>query len=202
VYPVLNDDIAEVRWEGLLDGQVVMNTFHYQVDTGTVDGQLEMETIAASFEALVWNVIAAAISMSVTNVRIIAQLVHSFRYRKVIYVPMNVNGAVAPPAEVSGASVVVARFGDLALPTNQGRIYIPGIAKADTLDSQVTAAWGAANFGPLITAMEADLVGQAGASWRPVLWTYATPTLSVDVTTANVDSVIRYQRRREIGKGQ
>lgn len=201
-YPTLIDDIVEIRIQGYLNTQRVINTFHYKLTEGSIDGRVYLLAMLADFEMSVYTPWRNAISQDVNGLELVAQVVRSFRYRSVVVIPANQAGAVATPAEVSGAAAVVSRFGDLAVRNNQGRIFIPGIAKADTLDSQLTAAWLMANAAALDVAMVSGIVVGGGSPSIPVIWSYRDYNNDVPITTALVDPIIRYQRRREIGKGE
>lgn len=199
--PINVGDIIEIRLMGKLHAQVVECTFHYEADTAAADWLPQAAAAAGDFETNVWGPLRAGLSNELMDVYFEIQIISPLRYRKDTLTPIARTGSVASNSLPSGVSIVVRRQGDIAKRWGQGRIYIPGLPQSSENDSQLAAAWVAANEAPYVTAMLRQLAAGGGALWKPRIFNLKVPARKTEVTRAVLDKVIRYQRRREIGVG-
>lgn len=200
--PVAVDDIFEVRWTGFLHGQQVMNTFHYKVTsasaptlTGTNFGEL-----GEAFELAVSTPFLNLLSQELTGLAIQIQKIEPARYLAYTYYPDPAVGQVAGSALPSGVAVVIRRRAQEAGRYAQGRIYVPGLPVSAENDSQLTDL-AFANWSGIMQGMLTDLAIPDTVSLSPVLYNKQIGTALYDVQVVELDRNLRYQRRREVGRG-
>ena len=196
-------DIVEIQIRGRLDNQRTINTFHYAyTGTGTDDGDTRVRDILAMFDTTLHAGIATVTGVDQRYEALRGQRIFPTRVVPVDIVPSAVAGAISTQCSPSGASVVIRRSGLISTPHAYGRIFVPGVPMVQigqsTLIPAARAAWNAA----VVPFMNANLVDSAGDVWNPVIYDKASPASSEDVFHAALDPVIRYQRRREVGKGE
>lgn len=185
-----------------LAGQQCMNVFYYRNDIMTVDGGAALDEAIAEFSTLINNVIANLQSQDVTEIYTRAQWVHPTRYVARYGIPALTEGVQVGTSLPSGAAVVVRRRSDLANRSSRGRIFVPGIPISNTLNSKMLPGWMTTNADDLAATVLVglDLVA-SGLFMEPVIWSYSDRNNADPCVTANVDDVLRYQRRREVGRG-
>lgn len=200
-YVIPAGGILEIQLRGVLHGQRTINTFHYQTPDSVPDGDAALVTVLASWETLNWDDIRAGMSNEFQDVTLSGQWVYPVRYVNRVLVPANTTGALASVSEPSGVSLVIRRKTVQAGRKYRGRVYMPGITKADTSGSKIGNAWYlayASDFEDMVLSQ--PLIGITEIV-HPVIWSYKAPTRATRVVAAEVDRDLRYQRRREIGKG-
>lgn len=197
---IIAGSIIECQYSYKVDGQLCVNVFHYRARSAEPLFENDAANLLTDFDLKVAAIIAQAQSADITNGMLRIQPVFPTRYVYLEFPEPNGGGGAAGMS-VSGTSVVVRRRTDFASRSSRGRIYIGGIPKTSILASQVTAAFIAANAAGLQNAMTASLVGGFGNTYDPVIWSYADKTHNEIIVSGNLDPIIRYQRRREIGKG-
>ena len=202
-YEVGEGAIAEVQYRYKMNGQQCINVFHYKYLGGTpVDGRASIEDIAESFHVLVGGALQALQTTDVTEVHVRAQWVYPTRYTYATFIPTIQAGLKAPPTLSVGTSVVMKKLADLAGQSHRGRIYLGGCAVYDALVGEIIEAElepyieAAANFDELLPVLaDPNLM-------RPVIWSYTDPLNPDDIVDTAVDRALRYQRRREVGRGE
>lgn len=201
--------LAQFRLQGLLHGQVVMCTWLYESDAEVPDAAVAMQFAAAQFEEDVWiPALQPALSIELNSIRIYGQWVSPIRLVPTQYNPATTVGAVSGSALPSGVSIVVRKLSEYSGHRYRGRVFLPGIPVTAESDSSVATAWMTANASAIqfamINALNMNVAGSAKL-W-PVVGSY-NPNVQphtkqvVRVTSAVVDPIIRYQRRREVGVG-
>jgi len=202
-YNVAAGAILEIVRYSTLDGQRVMNTFFYRTPVSIADAQDAMSEIANEFESQVHQPIILAQSEDLFGTRLRLQWVHPLRFMFFDRACTVGQGQVMTASMTVGASVVVRRRSDVASRSARGRIYIPGIPFASQSASQLTAGFMAGAGAAIAAAIPLSLtIAILGFDLFPVIWSYGDPTHHDNITSAQVDTVIRYQRRREVGVGQ
>jgi hypothetical protein len=201
-YTLPINSIAQVNMEYTLNGETCINTFHYRLIVGvSVNGALELLSLANVFDGGVWTAALSPImSVDAMDMHITAQAIFSTRYRKQDLTSITPAGSVIGASAPSGVSVVVRRQGDLADRHNQGRIDVAGIPLSSILESELTPARLAVWQGALGGLLNQNL-DDGTFTWEPTIFSLRAPASQAQVQTVTVDPVLRYQRRREIGKG-
>lgn len=200
-YPIPTNAIVEVNMTYSVDDQTCMNTFHYLLqEPGAADGVASLTALLLAFDAAVVNTLSALMSANCTDFVNTAQYVYPARYQRQEDVSAIHFGAIALPCLPSGASVVLQRRNFVAGPKSQGRIYIAGIPTAQVLDSVLSGAaaiaWQAA-----AAVLGQVIVDGLGNGWTPYIFNGKAPANLLPVNIVNVNDVLRYQRRREVGVG-
>lgn len=200
-YPIAIGDVVEFIYKAKLHGQTVMNVFHYKSLAADADGQGILTGAAALFGDVVVTPIQTIQSNMIVNAKIQAQIVHPVRYQPITIAAPSDEGLDALTCGDTGHAVVVRRKGDLATRQNQGRIFIPGYPNSKVVAGQVSPV-DAAALAAIGDAMKLQLEDMLSTFiLAPILFNLALPVLTREVTYASVDSVVRYQRRREVGVG-
>jgi hypothetical protein len=207
-------DTYKIRLRGTMRGQSVETGFHLTVITGDGDAA----DAAASVVASVMPLVLAATSVQVNWNEVVASDVRSAEAGGLasVTVPLTqpnpglVTGDALPN---QNAMVIGLRTGRKGGRYN-GRMFVPGISEANTLDgvltgTQLTALGGLANG--LIS-----LYGPTGTEGAYRIQIYSPPspppppikvpkvregTFKTQVTGHDIDQVVRTQRRRSQGVG-
>jgi hypothetical protein len=200
--PYAAGSIFQVQLSHTLDAQMVMTTYHYRVTAGGADAQVAQNRLGSVFETGVWAVLRAGLSVELGGTRIRTQIVHPVRIVHDVRVPLNQAGVITGDCLPSGVAVVIRKRTEIAGRSHRGRVFLPGIPASGVDLSSLTTAYMTAHSTNLPAAIVATLNGFGGEEWRPVIWSKTPDPLLFDfVTTAQMDGVIRYQRRREVGVG-
>lgn len=200
-YPINEGSVLEVQYRYRLQGQQLINVFHYESGLNIVDGRAAAEEAALAFYNGLGSTIQVLQTTDVTDVRIRAQWVNPTRYAFIEYIPDATIGAKLPPTLSIGTSVVLKKISELAGQAHRGRVFVGGGPVADavigTLTEAATEAWQeAAGF---LTA-NIELVANPSIL-VPIIWSYTQPLGKDRIFEGSVDPVLRYQRRREVGSG-
>lgn len=202
--PVAEGDILEARIEATLDGQQLITVFHYIVAAtpGGLWDDTVWDNLLTAFDGQVSSNIAFAQSEEVINRYNVLQKIRSDRYIAVRALAGEQSGGQVGQSAPSGVALVVRRKGILAARNNFGRVYVGGLPQDQLDGSRAEPAYLAAVSAGLITAVTDTLDDGNGRQLAPVIF---NPTVGLaDVTPiqyAEVDPVLRYQRRRELGVG-
>lgn len=197
-----SDDVIEMRWMGLLDGQQVMTTHHYRVFGIGGNNLGDAYTLWLNdFEEEVWQKVQPLLSNELTGVILTVQKVFPTRFRMQSRAATPSAGAVASASLPSGVTVVTRRQGNIASRTNQGRIYTPGIPIASTDGSKLTPVALAPFRANVDDSLLAPLLPLDDAELQPIIFNLKAPVVTRDARFAITDDILRYQRRREIGVG-
>lgn len=201
-YPLAVGDIVEFRLIGRLHGQETVNVWHYRMTKAYVDGAATLNLLIGQFRGQVWNgALKPALSDEFTCTGIQAQRVYPTRNVPLLQT-VNETGVGGAQSQPSGVAMVVRRLTDLAGRAYRGRIYLPGLPAGAELDSQLAPAYVAthqANL-ELTVTLGLNIAPDVGIA-LPVIWSAAVPARRTDVTRGVLDVILRYQRRREVGRG-
>jgi len=203
-YSQVADAIVQVQIVGTLHGQRTRNVFHYHKWNGAVtDGKAFLTTFLNWFDQNVGDPIRDCQSWEHVTDWIQAQFIRPDLYRAVNLIK-NVAGGVQENSLPSGVAVVVSTYAEAAGRAFQGRRFFPGIPVTHEEDSLLSedgvTAWG---FIPAKLLMEYNEV-TTGVKMTPIITDTAlglnTPSFYMKDTILR--HTLRYQRRREVGKGE
>lgn len=206
-YILSADGLLEFQIVGLLHGQTTRNVFHYRIDSGAPvvsDGASYLAALIAQFQA---NVVANLLPMQSTQYSIQAitgQAILPIRYRLVTVVPTggDAQGAVPQASCPSGVTFNVSLFAQRAAAEFQARKFFPGLPVTYEENSLLTDE-AMDQLALVANGMRQDMTS-AGAVAHP---TCSVNNESVNRFLQNVVAtvprqILRYQRRREVGKGE
>lgn len=194
------NDVYSVLAIQRLHGQACINTFYYQ-QTNNGDDEAGLLT---RFDATVGAAVRSAQSDEVTWEAAISNRILPLPRRAQVVATLSSQGAIIEPSLPTSVAVLVSKKTHLAGARYRGRWYFAGAAKTDadesTLNAGGVAAWNAVP-GPLLQTL--TTIG--GVDFVPVHYhqseanpgTYATTV----VTSTLLRSILRNQRRRQVGVG-
>lgn len=202
-YSVPEGAIAEVQYRYTIAEQQCINTFFYKTPAEILDAAAWILSAITEKMDDEFIQIQSYQTSEVTNIHVRGQWVYPTRYVYEEYRPADGVGGAAPPALSIGTCLVFRRRSELASRSSRGRIYIGGIEKAKALVGQVDPMYQAelnTNIGAVVAT---GLTNGAGVPvCPPVVWSYSDPTHADEILTVALDPYLRYQRRREVGRGQ
>jgi hypothetical protein len=201
-YIIHNGAFASITFRGVMHGQVVQNTFHYQYGGADLaDGRLYLADFMTNMQPAtkLYNRYFLSLSSDVGEIKMIGQWIHPIRYRPVVVVPAVQTGSrdVCPTSNVA---CVMSLTADVATRRGVGNKHLPGVATTD-MD-------GGFILGDLIDKLS-DLGNAAilvintggGSSMTPVIYGRLAPDTSAQVTGFLVNDKVRVERRRTVGLG-
>lgn len=199
-YPLAPDDIVEHRLLMNLFGQKVMFTEHYIIGTGTPATADLGEFQGAWLDERWTDNLQTVLSQDVTDVVSEAQTISPVRKVVNDVAPALTTGALADEACPPTTAVVLRKRTILAGPAHRGRIFVPGIPYTSTFQGQVSAAVRD-DWQVMANGLTND-IEFSGRVARAIIWSVQTGVNRGAITQGVLDTVLRVQRRREIGKGQ
>lgn len=207
---VARNDWVEVNLVGRYHGQVCITTHLYLHSGESQAGMtLDLEQVADEFLLVFWTDPAPRyrdkLSSAYTLTAVTAQIISPVRSILWPAAPQAADapGLVAGASLPSGVAAVVRRRGNIGDRHNYGRVYLPGLSVTYVLDSQLTQL-GKDALQVVADAMATDQLvpGTGGnAIFQPHILNKANIPASRIVTHGQVDPIVRYQRRREVGVG-
>jgi hypothetical protein len=201
-YSISQNSIVEMQMLGTLHGQRTRNIFHYRYTGSTqLDGPTTLDALMDEFEAEIQTPLRLLLSNEWMNDGVMAQLISPTRYRARFKAVATAGGVVS--SSLPSTSCVVLRRKAIASGRQyQGRVFIPGIPTQyednSRLGAGVIAGWTAA----------ADLLkeplegGTAVEAFVPTITKIGPATALYDVDIVELDTILRSQRRREVGVGE
>lgn len=192
--------VIMITLEMVVDQQQCLMTFPYRLDDEAINWPDDAATISGRFDTQIVEPIMNNVSKNISFPTILVQPIQPQRLRAVRNDSLHAGGRDAPPLP-TGAAVVVRRQGIEAGRSNQGRIYIPGFTPDQVQNSQLTAAALGQTGG--ITQGILDVLEPVGVNFTltPIVWASPSGDTTREVFITQIDPIIRYQRRREIGVG-
>jgi hypothetical protein len=203
------NDILEVRISGTLHGQTWIETFRFKCVTVSAAGATA--TVSQCLSPLVaklWdNGTATGMrymqSEQVQDVEMTGQKIAPTRYvQRFATLPSTV-GAVAGNANPSGVAVVIQKRSALAGRKYRGRWFIPGLPlswsdqsqiKEDNL-ADISLATGQWNVNTTVTGTGGTI------TLAPYIYNPRAAANAQPIVVTAIDIDLRYQRRREVGRG-
>jgi hypothetical protein len=209
--------VVQINVIGTYDGQLCMNTFHYYaVGAGTAPTVTVAQALS-KWDSQVWHVEPGVSDdglwnmywNGVTDFTFTGQIVAGTGSRSLLENfdpdPRTGGASDGTGALPSGTSVVLKRIGNLAGHKNRGRIYTFAVPNSFEALSKTTSD-ALDHFSLARAGLESDLVFGTGGNTltlRPCLITgLAQPTTAQTGLVYSMTEIIRYQRRREVGRGQ
>ena len=200
--PVIGGGIFEFQIRGMLDSQRVINTFHYVTLSGVADQTTTLDAAAVDFMTEVLSPLAQGMSNFVSFTSVRGQAVWPTRFVAKEYTPAPGGGQLMEDSIVSGGSMVVRRKSSFANRRGRGRIYVPGMPLSAVTNSVINNAWLALFETAITDGIKVSLPDGEFGQIHPVIWSPNTPTQFFRVIDGEIDPSIRYQRRREVGRGE
>jgi hypothetical protein len=205
-------DVFKVAASGDLYGQLIVNVFHYQQQTGNSSGLSEVESLARAWNDQVFPDLLATVGESMQYGTIEAR---SFVPAGGVLVgfdlPVTGVGELDDPTLPPTVAVVIRKRTGRLGRRYRGRNYFAGVAASDVASGALVTSGGTpTRWGALATAILASIVWTATGSptFIPVVAALdpsvvVTPVgvRATPVTTTFLDQILRSQRRREIGVG-
>lgn len=204
LYAIANGDICLVTWFGKLDGQVIMNTFHYKNTfvTGAADGPAELTSLMNKIKANIWTAEwKGRVSVNYQLQVIQAQIIYPTRR---VYSRLNVNedGTQVTTALPSFNQACITRYGSIAGRGRSASLQIAGLVTSQVTGSEINDA-SMPNFQDIADAVasnQQDLDGNPDA-WTPINWTLGHAAQSNFVRGCTVHRQVRTEKRRVVGQG-
>lgn len=202
------NDVVQCTLRAVQFGQNYQTSFYYQITAVTVPGAGMYSDLHAEFQADVWSELRSFMSDSVEQARVRIQKVFPnprYLFRNFDLTPSLGldDGIPLPPS----TAAVIRAYGAVARRDNRGRNFIFGLTSQNNTEGQIPqAAWtNWRNLAELI--YEDDLVGTS-YTWRPVIFAPSRPgpppvgAHVEPIVASDINTVLRQQRRREIGVGE
>jgi hypothetical protein len=193
------NDIYRVTVQQTLHSQMILNTLYYRESVGGVGGG--SADLAARVANLIVPLMKAVQSNELTHNAVVVQ--------KIFPAPPTVP---ATDTSAAGAATVASN----SLPTSvasvitkrtafagrkyRGRVFLSGVPASSEDDSKV-AAGAVAALNALGTILSGGVSAGAGPTYSPIIWHKNTSTFDAVLTTTT-QTILRNQRRRQIGKGR
>lgn len=201
-YPVAAGAILEMQYRYTYGGQQCINVFHFKWG-GAVDITAEIQTeLLTSFDLTYCDGIRLQQVTQVQNRRVRGQFIYPTRYISFEKACNAATGVLLEDGESVGTCVVCRRKSTFANRRGRGRSYFAGVAESDvnigTLTGAAQTAW-TTNVLPVLDEGIDSITAGEGAD--PVIWSPAFPLQSYLVEVTELDPNVRYQRRREVGRG-
>lgn len=189
-------DLLAVTVKGRLFQQRTNNTFHYLIDTAVAQN---LGNFASQFTADFDPVWANAVSEDWTADTLVIRRISPNSTRGIEF-GLDWVGQVESPALPPSTAAVISRYSYSGGPSNRGRVFIAGVATSHHLEGSLTNP-GLALFSLLAAQIDDNVVDGVALIAKPVLFHRADATNS-NIDVAQARSILRQQRRREIGVGE
>lgn len=184
-----------------VDGQTNMNVFHYNTMGPIMDWFANAPSIAGEFETVVVNKMTANMSSNAAQFQITVQVVNPIRTRPVVIQAVPDQGQVSGDCLPAYCAVVLARTAELAGRRYQGRVFIGGIPSSYETASRLNLVGRAAMDLIVETMTESIIPASPDVELKPIIWSANYAAERTFVADARTTTVMRVQRRREVGRG-
>lgn len=207
VFPPLAPlDVVKVTLQALLAGQEVQNNFYYEVSAiDETDPEGGYAAMGAGFNTDVWLSLREQLSNQVSGVRFrIQKILPSPKYAHYNHVPALTNGVVVAPSLPPSVAVVIRGYGIQAHRTNRCRKFLFGIPDTSVAFGRLTTEVQP-EFDIIADSLLVGPVTEGQWTFRSIMMEFPpAPGIPVrrTILAAEVDPVVRSQRRREVGVGQ
>lgn len=207
MYTIQEGAIIEARIKYRMNGQLLMNVFHYKATAaGVADaGRSELLNFAQSFNedpngwVVKWSD-SATIKCECLQVE--AQMIYPARYPYEVTV-VNVLGAGAETILPQNVQLSITKVGTAATRRGIGRIEVPGATPDMISDGVVTEAGNDWLESLALTAGQTYGPPVGGTLvLQPVIFNRVTPANSQLMTTTRLQDTVRVSRRRTVRVGQ
>jgi hypothetical protein len=203
------NDIMEVRISGDLDGQVCINTFHYEVTSVSAPGaQATMAQILPVLVTSLWDNgvnkgLSYITSTDYLNVTMVGQKVFPARFVPIFAVLAGTGGTIGGGTFSSGASGVIARKSIVASHKGRGRVFIPALPLTFVTASELNGVGLTAYSLASADWNQPKVIAGTGGTvtLTPIIFNLLAPTNRQPIAFTENNQQVRYQRRREVGRG-
>jgi len=189
-------DILLVTLKGRLFGQRTNNTFAYYVSIAVAQTMTDFfSQFEVDFETLWSNAVSEDWTGDTVTIRRVG-----LNATRGIDFSIDWTGQVASPSLPPSTAAVISRYNYGAGPKHRGRLFVAGVATSHHLSGELTNP-GLALFALLAAQVDDAVIDGIALHAEPGLFNRATSTFeAIEVATAR--SILRQQRRREIGVGE
>lgn len=182
--------------KGTLFGQETQTTFHWKIEN--TDGINTVQTLCTEMIDEILPDFVTMISDEWVSRVCYARRVHPNPTRGFELSTAAVAGTVVAASLPPSVAGVISRFTNLPGPGGRGRIFVPGVPTSWHEDGLLSAA-GLAAYSAFLPHLDLQWDPGNGTVYEPVL--YKGGGVAVNIENAVARSVLRSQRRREIGVG-
>lgn len=204
-YPIAAGSICQVTFEGVHDGQQVMNLFCYKLDAVTplADGRAALILFRNYLElgGGLYQSWQGCLSEKVTQIRVHMQWITPDRFARVSHSPFLDVGTVAGASYPCNTAVAITRSTDNAGRQNVGTVHMGGIPITFLVEASVNGlgldAYNTLGAQSILDAAPAGLA----AVFRPVHFHRTSPSTALPLTTFVTQPFTRVMRRRTVGLG-
>lgn len=189
-------DVIQLTLKGRLFGQRTNNVFYYYLSIA--DAQIFTDLFsqwAVDFQT-VWE---DAVSEDWTGDTVTLRRVGANATRGIDF-NIDWQGNVVSPSLPPSTAVVISRYNYIPGPRGRGRLFIAGVATSHHLSGELTAP-AQALYALLAAQVDDAIVDGVQLRAEPGLWRPATSTFN-GIEAAQMRTILRQQRRREIGVGE
>jgi hypothetical protein len=206
--------VVQINLTGLFNGQRCICTFHYYAQAEGTAPTVTMFDFLQAWHNVLWhNLVDPDLGLdnmfheTVTDVSLTGQIVAGTGSRSLLEVfdasPSTGahTGGIALP---SGNAIVLSRTGRLAGPKNRGRIYtfgVPSIFNDQSMLTQTCKDTINLIIPQLQKTFDFGQVPNRLLMHTCVITGFVPPTTAQQDLTYGINPSIRYQRRREVGRG-
>lgn len=206
-YPILVNDIIEVRDFQRMNGTVLINVYHYaivEVSAPVADGVAWLQAFGALLADNATGILSMvqAQAAALNHETLSVQKILPVRYRSVDITTGDI-GTVAGAALPQNVSCSVTLYSQVATRHGIGRKEVGGIPSTGIVNGLLTAAQVARlfNYGNTVVQDWAVPGGGGTAIATPILLNRAVPNASLVMSTYTVQGTSRVTRRRTVGVG-
>jgi len=186
---------------GSLHGQLTVNRFFYYATTGPGN-------VASLLDRIKTNVVIniyGLLSPEFTVVRLEGQRVSPKPLTFLTTLAINLPGTLTGASVPSSVAVVVAKHTNFAGRKYRGRFFFAGIPASSHANSLLTTT-AATAWQTFAGFCDDNLTDVDGTQWEPILSHGYVPNTDVlsytPITQCVASSVLRNQRRRQVGRGK
>lgn len=194
-------DIGMAVIRQTLHGQTILNTLHYRIkEFAPATFGHTIFSLAAGVAAKFVPLMKAVQSVELVHDNVTAQKIRPLPPELAVATTVHAGGGtVASGSLPTSDCAVITKRTQFAGVKYRGRMYVAGIPVSSE-DNSKLAAGVLANWEPLVLAFN-DEVTNADVTWQPILWHRAALNYDL-IETAELRTILRTQRRRQLGVGQ
>lgn len=182
--------------KGLVYGQQVQSTFHWRL-TGIPAGYT-LSNFVLDMSTDILPEYALCMSNSWSALALYARRLFPSPTRGQELAPGTTVGDVASAALPPSVAAVLSRYTNAPGPKGRGRVFMPAVPASFATAGLVNVT-GKGVYDNFIPWLDQIWPTTLGATLEPVLW--RKPSTTTDIELAVTQTVLRSQRRREIGVG-
>lgn len=199
--------VFQYRLVGELYDQVCITGFDYNVSAPTGTGITPTEALT-SLTAKIWEGagLVGLRNVTTTDYRSVVaegQVISPTRYVVQLYIPAHTTGNVDGPALPPTNAVVIRKKTPAAGRKYRGRWFVPAVPAAYTVGGTLTVDGAAAYVAAYAQLATVYTVTGAGGSvvLAPVVFNLRAIANKSFINQVELDTILRVQRRREVGHG-